>query len=150
MWTDTFEWNHHKRVHAIELRLLLWRWAKWRHWKCDYTQLKAATINHLCSAAVIPKFMTLRSEMKTPVSLETTIELHVLLYYLKLVHHSQMAGVSPLDHHCLFWKICFYYEFFDRYSKMTVMVMMPCTRCCTIHQRTQHKVHNDVYTNSQK
>ena len=27
--------------------LFLWRNARWRHWKCGYTQLEAATINHL-------------------------------------------------------------------------------------------------------
>ena len=25
----------------------MWRYARWRHWKCGYTQLEAATINHL-------------------------------------------------------------------------------------------------------
>ena len=34
--------------HAIQWDLFLWSNARWRYWKCGlYTQLKAATINHL-------------------------------------------------------------------------------------------------------
>ena len=29
------------------MSLFLWRNARWRHWKCGYTQLEAAAINHL-------------------------------------------------------------------------------------------------------
>ena len=33
--------------HAMEWSLFPWHYARWCHWKCGYTQLKAATINHL-------------------------------------------------------------------------------------------------------
>ena len=36
-----------RKSHAIEMSLFLWRDARWRHWNCGYTQLYAATINHL-------------------------------------------------------------------------------------------------------
>ena len=52
---------------AIELVVFLWCYARWGHWMCGYTQLEAATINHLhapvtalCSAAMVPKFMNLK------------------------------------------------------------------------------------------
>ena len=37
-----------------------------------------------CSAALVPKFTTLKSGMKAQVSLETTIEPHDLVYYFGL------------------------------------------------------------------
>ena len=36
-----------QKSHAIELSLFLWSNARWHHWKCGFTQLEAATINHL-------------------------------------------------------------------------------------------------------
>ena len=59
--------------------------------KCSCTQLEAATINHLhaqlqllSSAALVPKFTTLKSGMKAQISLETMIEPHNLMHYLRL------------------------------------------------------------------
>ena len=59
-----------------------------------YTKVKAAAITHvqdcrpqlhpLCSAALLPKFMTQKSGMKAKVSLETMIEPHDLVCNLRL------------------------------------------------------------------
>ena len=59
------------------------------------------------SAALVPKFTTLKSGMKAQVSLETTIEPHDLVYYLGLepVLHGRKAKVLPLDHRCLLDRI---------------------------------------------
>ena len=105
-----------RKSRAIELILFLWHYARWCHQKCGYTQLQAATNNHyfacliyslLCLAALVPKFMTLKSGMKAQVSLEKIIELHDLVYYLGLepAHHWQKAKVLLLDHHCLLFTI---------------------------------------------
>ena len=47
--------------------------------------------------------MTLESEMKAQVSLETTIKPHDLVYYLELepTHHGRNAKIFTIDHHCL-------------------------------------------------
>ena len=50
------------------------------------------------SAALVPKFMTMRSEMKAEISFETTIEPHDLVYHLWLAHHGQKPRILLLDH----------------------------------------------------
>ena len=56
-----------------------------------------------CSAALVPKFTTLKSGTKAQVSLETTIEPHDLAYYIDLepALHWRKAKVLPLRHYCL-------------------------------------------------
>ena len=58
-----------------------------------------------CSAALVPKFPTLKSGVKAQVSLETTIELNDLVFYLGLepALYGRKAKVLPLDHRCLLW-----------------------------------------------
>ena len=57
-----------------------------------------------CLAALVPKFMTLKSGMKVQVSLKTTIEPQNLVYYLGIepTLHGRKAKILPLDHCCLF------------------------------------------------
>ena len=59
--------------------------ARRRNWKCGYTQLEAATFNHvhaqlqpLGSVALALEITTPSSGMKAQVSLQTTIEPHDL------------------------------------------------------------------------
>ena len=66
--------NTSRKRHAIELSLFRWRYARWRHWNCGYNHQSFACLrctDALCSAALVPKFMTLKSGMKAQVSLET-------------------------------------------------------------------------------
>ena len=56
-----------------------------------------------CSAALVPKFTTLKSGMNAQDSLESTIEPRDLVYYFGLepVLHGRKGKVLPLDHQCL-------------------------------------------------
>ena len=56
-----------------------------------------------CSAALVPKFTTLKSGMKAQVRLETTIEPYDLVYYLGLEPslYGWKAKFLPLDQNCL-------------------------------------------------
>ena len=117
VWTTNVNVNWYflmepsRKCHAFELNLFLWRNARGRHWKCGYThssRLQPSSIcmpqlQSWCSAALVPKFTTLKSGMKAQVSFETTIEPHDLVYYLghELALHGRKTKVLPLDQRCL-------------------------------------------------
>ena len=66
--------TQHER-HDIGLISFLWCYARWHHWNCSYTQLEAATFNHLhspitlYSAVLVSKFT--KSGMKVQISLDS-------------------------------------------------------------------------------
>ena len=95
-----------------------------------------------CSAALVPKFTTLKSGIKAQVTLETTIEPHDLVYYLGLepVLHGRKAKVLPmqfpLDHRCLF---IVYWHLILRVSEMYIIIIL------NLH----HYINSSSYTSPQ-
>ena len=59
----TRQWN----INAIGL-ISVALYARWRHWKCGYTQLEAATINHRCTGRykITIKRLSLELSMNIP------------------------------------------------------------------------------------
>ena len=101
-----------RESHAIELNLFLWCEARRCHWKCGYTKLEAATINHL--HAPVTTFMfgcsgtkiydpEVRDEGSDQLRDNDQAPWYSVVYYLgfKHMHHGWKAKVSPLDHCCL-------------------------------------------------
>ena len=100
-----------RKSHAIELRLFLWHNAIWctesvatHSSRLQPSIICMTKLQHWCSAALVPKVMTLKSEMKAQVSIETTIEPHDSVYVLPRTQTRVSRANDkflPLDHRCL-------------------------------------------------